>query len=855
MVCRPTVPAVALLLAAPLVLVVPQAEGQVLAPDLVPTALATDPGTPEPGAPTTFEVTVQNQGLAPADTFDVAFFLNGEPFGEEKTVEALSPGGQVVVESDIWTTEAGNHTLRAVVDVNDDVQELNEDNNAIEEDLEVGADLRVTDLVWAPEEPRDGQDVRLTGTLENRGPRSTDGPFRVRFLVDGTQIGRDEPVTRLDPGDSVEVESAAWNATTGTHTVRVIADVDDEVAESNETNNDRSETLDVLPPSADLVPVALEPEPSRPEPGEAVVFEATVENQGGEDAGRFEVRFLVNGEPLGEDRVVLTGLAPGERQTLESDPWEAEVGDHDVTVEVDPDDEINGEDRIEESNETNNALTIDLVVGADLVALDVLPDQAEIAPGETVQFTAEVANNGTLPAENATVRFSLASGTVLGTTLIDRLAPGERTNVTSGTWAATNGSQTVRVSVDTNDNVTEANETNNEATDDFLVSAHGPDLTVTAIDAPTNVRAGDEVTFSVTVTNMGDEPAGPTTLRLQVGATIVEDARLLSIPANGTRSALLGPWEASEGTHIVRSTADVFSELLERNETNNTATTTITVLAAPGPGAEPEADLLIEDVRVQGARNAGTELAFVADVRNVGGAASGPFTVRFSIDHGAQPGSIATGSLAPGQARSIESSSWNATAGTHQLQVVVDAGDQVQETSENNNARTESFGVLGGVPGPDGDGENETEEPELADLVVTDLRFDPDEPADDEDVRVHAAVENIGEGPANRSTVRVALDPEDGDRERHVVNLSVPALAPGESFELTTDRFDLDDGTYAVEVMADSQGVVEESDENNNAATTGLDVEGTVFGAPGPGLVALVASLLFALAAAARRRP
>jgi hypothetical protein len=102
----------------------------------------------------------------------------------------------------------------------------------------------------------------------------------------------------------------------------------------------------------DLVVTDLQLSPPHPSAGASVIVSVLVENEGTSDAREpFDVRALVDGSHLGMVSVA-NGLRAGEAKRLSFD-WTAEAGTHEITAQVDQ-----PFDRINESDETNNALTV-----------------------------------------------------------------------------------------------------------------------------------------------------------------------------------------------------------------------------------------------------------------------------------------------------------------------------------------------------------------------------------------------------------------------------------------------------------------------------------------------------------------
>jgi len=104
-------------------------------------------------------------------------------------------------------------------------------------------DLVVEDLFWSPVQPYDGCQVKFTAVISNLGDENAQGPFKVSYYVDDIKMG-EWIINELAPGDNV-TEYFTWTATGGDHVVKVFADSDDYVPESNENNNIREESVHV----------------------------------------------------------------------------------------------------------------------------------------------------------------------------------------------------------------------------------------------------------------------------------------------------------------------------------------------------------------------------------------------------------------------------------------------------------------------------------------------------------------------------------------------------------------------------------------------------------------------------------
>lgn len=121
----------------------------------------------------------------------------------------------------------------------------------------------------------------------------------------------------------------------------------------------------------------------------------------------------------------------------------------------------------------------------------------------------------------------------------------------------------------------------------------------------------------------------------------------------------------------------------------------------------------------------------------------------------------------------------------------------------------------------------------LPDLIVLeeDLSLDPSEPFEGRTVFVRFSIKNIGEARAEDITFD-AYQREEGDPHAIPQSLAspmrpdpIPALAPGQSATATLrwDAFD-NAGDHIIEIIADPQNRIQESDETNNSTSISFHV-------------------------------
>ncbi|MGQ4515483.1 galactose-binding domain-containing protein [Streptomyces sp. DW26H14] len=142
-------------------------------------------------------------------------------------------------------------------------------------------DLQVTAVSASPAAPVESDPVTLSATVKNAGalaaPAST-----VRFDLGGSKVGTAN-VGALAAGAQTTVTADIGAQNAGTYQLSAVADPDNKVIESNETNNTftSSSNLVVKPvASSDLVATSVATSPSAPSAGDTVSFSVAVKNQG-----------------------------------------------------------------------------------------------------------------------------------------------------------------------------------------------------------------------------------------------------------------------------------------------------------------------------------------------------------------------------------------------------------------------------------------------------------------------------------------------------------------------------------------------------------------------------------------------
>ncbi|MEM2191604.1 MAG: CARDB domain-containing protein, partial [Archaeoglobaceae archaeon] len=153
----------------------------------------------------------------------------------------------------------------------------------------------------------------------------------------------------LKASESTSAEIQWTPSSTGSYTIKVVADSDDDVLESNEANNENSTIVTVVAPDLTVPGISVLVDSSEVNQivlGQTARINATIENTGNSDAGKFNVSFFVNDNLL--EKVTIEGLKASESTSAEIQWTPSSTGSYTIKVVADSDDDVL------ESNEANN---------------------------------------------------------------------------------------------------------------------------------------------------------------------------------------------------------------------------------------------------------------------------------------------------------------------------------------------------------------------------------------------------------------------------------------------------------------------------------------------------------------------
>jgi len=588
----------------------------VICPDLI-TSIHLGPSTVTPGSCHWNNCINILQGQALAGTITVTNAGNGasaatvlnivSPQGVPNpagpvNVPALNPGASFVTNIPAMVfNNLGGTFVSATADANNNVNECNEWNNTDNVCIMVhpaSPDIVASGYNTSPSYECQYNSIPLN--LDNTGGVAT-GAFTcsVQILLGGAvQATLFAAVNNL-PALSCTTVYFNWPSlpnghTIGNYTFAFASDIFNQVAESNEANNNANGTVTLLPCKPDLAVYGctyLKVDPVNPQNPGLIDISATVANNGLDASGAFDVLFDIAGNHVNSHQ---PSLAPGQSReiTIPQIPTPA-LGPNTLIVTADP------MNLIDESNELNNE-AISNCLGWDFYLSDLCGSgafwHAVQIKNQPVILNVGVNNSGIYKASNLEISFEVKGpGLPVGW---NPLPPNAFTYCGStvchcpfavqlpNTFAfPEEGVYQVRMTADPHNDYIECDETNNVLIVSVTV-ADKPDYRVLSqYIAPSklNPEPNEYINIDITYENNGRSSTDSITLYTQVDNNHLETDRVPGLmQGTFTTIHLHNIWNSNlRGIHVIRTFIDYDNEVVETNELDNEATRAIIVGKAP----------------------------------------------------------------------------------------------------------------------------------------------------------------------------------------------------------------------------------------------------------------------------------
>ncbi|ELZ29673.1 putative calcium-binding protein [Halosimplex carlsbadense 2-9-1] len=683
-------------------------------PNLVVTDVRPNPSSPEDGDRVEFDVRIENVGEAGAEDFGVRLDVGDETFSQTNLDLGAGDGRTVSLGS--WGATPGVDSASAEVDFRDGVDERDESDNTATVDFSVAdpqPNLRVTDVEWRPTEPSADEPVEFRATVRNTGDASV-GDARVRIAADGSAV--DFPATvNVGAGDAVRTGWMGGESfDSGSHDIVAVADPDDRIDETSESDNRHAETLSI-DATAGSVSGRMTDDDGEAIAGARVYLdprtETRTDSQGrysfsGVDAGEYELEVVAGScydNPTrtitvdGGDTVTEDFRLDSQSYTvrLDAEPVDVDArgeGVYDCGSEVDITvprtsggyefshwETRDGERVRETASFALSYLTDDHDLVAqykrdgepDLAVTDITWRPTEPTEGDPVTYTVEIANHGDARATGFDLELFVEND-LLRQPDVD-LGPGESVAVEFSSWEAVAGTYEADATVDASDTVDESNEGNNERAE--------------------TVRVAEPAEYAV------DLDSEPIAVPLDGGGTYTEgEDAFLSAPEQRDGYEF-SHWESRDGARV--STEPTYE--LEGIDGDYRLTAVYERTGRP--------DLVVEAVEVRPADPTGDDPVEIRyTVANDGTVAAAESRAVLSVDGDGRDATTVR-ELEPGE---MTTTDWidvgTLGTGDHEVAVETDVTDEVDERDESDNRRTERVVVseaVGQIEGTVTDAEGE----------------------------------------------------------------------------------------------------------------------------------------------------
>lgn len=625
------------------------------APDLRPGNI-TYVGPKIMGTDLTINAKIFNQGSFSASNI-WANFYNGPFLIGTTWVDKISAGKSVNI-TNTWTNiPIGLQNITVSVDPNNNVKEMDELNNNLTNQVIIGMGPDyVVSIVPSNYQPTQNELVNFTATVVNYGGLDIgQNPITIDYYLGDPDYGGVFIATHLMTAVGATAKLDTINYTFVAPGIQSIF----AILSSFYSNDKNFTNVDVKAP-ADLVISSQDITFSRPSPvgvGQSVDIYVTIYNNGDSDASNvyIEIYDILVHAKIHTQAIIIPIIKANSFILYNFTNWKTTVeGLHTIEVRVDP-----YPNRIIELNESNNNASSLLTFGKepDLTPTGVTFNPDPVTNGTFVKITLSVKNNGGTPAYGVIVRFYIDTTiNLINLTTID-IAEKSTQAITIYYRTVQEGLNTLILTVDENNLVTESDETNNQLTDSFLVISR-PNLIIyndgVTFDSSEPIDNGIITNINVTIRNTGETAAGEFKVSIydgnptQAGKTIgTAYYTVASIEPNG-QSWIRIPWNTTVtgGYHYLYIIVDTDQVIDESIETDNVIAKEVWVKTIP--------DLYVTNSDLKITTKSGipidtcgvnTPVSISVLVRNIGDTDAKAFKVEFFKTQPKQSGKEFLGSI------------------------------------------------------------------------------------------------------------------------------------------------------------------------------------------------------------------
>jgi len=334
---------------------------------------------------------ITNVGLRDVDTTHIQFKIGSTIIGSDNVYHLANNSSLPTYISHTFNS-VGTHVITIEADYDNQYCESNEVNNVgyiYVNAVNALPDLRILSQHISPSNlnPAPGQSINVVSTVQNIGNLAST-PAMVRFWVDDIQLGVDVAINSIKPGRDTTVAATInySNLIVGPKILKVKADINQEVTESDTTNNTATRAIIVggAPDFARSINEGITFNRQLFRLGKRITISNYIRNYGG-DSGRAVVKFFYS--------------TPSSKVLIDSVPFR--LNDHDSIkistnwiVAVDSGriiSEIVGANP-QEFNVLNNVDSVDFITDKRIPNIIITPNYQSVCEGVSITFSASAQN-------------------------------------------------------------------------------------------------------------------------------------------------------------------------------------------------------------------------------------------------------------------------------------------------------------------------------------------------------------------------------------------------------------------------------------------------------------------------------
>ena len=367
---------------------------------------------------------------------------------------------------------------------------------------------------------------------------------------------------------------------------------------------------------------------------------------------------------------------------------------------------------------------------------------------------------------------------------VPALATGECYTNTVGSFDCPCGTTVmIKVCADNENVVDESDEINNCLVNELeCPPCPKPDLNITKKSEEWIELASKAYNVTYTVCNLEEGDAGASNTIITIDGVDVLEEPVPALASGECYTNTVGPFTMSGNNDTIKVCTDNDNAVEESDETNNCLENVFTYSGMP--------DLVITNKSEEWVSLADKTYNVTYTVKNIGGAKANASITCIYID-GANVENDPVGELPAGASHTATIGPFTISEDNDTIKVCADCEGTVTEIDETNNCIENIFKY----PKPD--------------LVITE-KIEEWVNFNEKTYNVTYTVKNTGESPAYASNTSIKIDGVEQATD------SVPQLGVGESYTSTLGPFTLSENNDTIEICADKDDVVDESDEDNN---------------------------------------